>query len=272
MTPPEAPPKYLDCVLITGASAGLGEEYARQLAPLSKHLVLIARRQEKLVELGKSLKEIHPNLKVSCFSADLALEGDRTLLFDHLEKESIIPNLLVNNAGLGDYGEFIHADWEKVKSMLDVNVTALTELTFKLLPKMIEQDSGAIINVSSIASLIPIPDFAVYAATKAYVTSFSEALNIELKEFGIPVLTVCPGPIKTEFGEVASREDTGGFNPSNSLYVEKETVVTDSLVALFREQPRIYPGLKIALMATAVTLLPLCVVRLVMSRRPRKQS
>ena len=134
-------------------------------------------------------------------------------LVSGLAMQGLVPDLLVNNAGLGDYGEFAAADWERVEAMLRVNIRALTRLCHAVVPAMRELGGGSIINVSSLASIVPMPDFAVYAATKAYVTSFSEALRLEVETHGIRVLALCPGPVPTEFGDVARRPGwpDGGF-------------------------------------------------------------
>ncbi len=259
------------CALITGASSGIGEEYAIQLAPLCEQLVLVARRQDRLLALHSKLTTEFPNLSVIIHATDLSIEGERVRLFDYLQSHNIYPTLLVNNAGLGDYGEFMASQWDRVKSMLEVNMVALTHLTYLLAPHMQAQKCGAIINVSSIASLLPLPDFAVYAATKAYVTSFSEAIREELAEDNIPVLTVCPGPISTEFGAVAARKGVG-FNDKHfeKLKVSKESVVRESLYALQAKKARLYPGLPVALLATFITIAPICLLRYINSQRLRR--
>ena len=265
---------YLQCALITGASSGLGREYAIQLAPSSKHLVLVARREDKLKELQELLLSIHSFLKVSIYVTDLADKTERATLFEQLQTADISPTLLVNNAGLGDYGEFSSSDWNKVESMLEVNMTALTHLSHHFVPQMKKNKIGAILNVSSLASLLPIPDFAVYAATKAYVTSFGEALRSELAKDNIPVLTVCPGPIKTEFGDVAARSDEERFQSElyKHLNVPAEQVVRESLHALAQNNPRLFPGWKIALIAAGISLLPYFAIRAFNAGRFRKST
>ena len=258
------------CALVTGASSGLGEEFALQIAPRVEKLVLVARRESHLQELAERIRIRHPRVAVAVYVADLTDAAARGNLLETLNIRGLIPDLLVNNAGLGDYGEFATAEWEKLNAMLQVNIQALTHLTHQLLPQMILR-GGAIINVSSLASVIPIPDFAVYAATKAYVTSFSEALRIELKEHHIPVLAVCPGPVRTEFGTVARRDESSpGMPARDSFYVPKEQVVRESLRALDRGAARVYPGWKTAAAAMALTTLPIFIIRAVMSFRPRK--
>jgi len=267
-------PTYLRkhrCALITGASSGLGEEYARQLAPDCESLVLVARRGDLLEQLASQLEETSPDTKVHCLIADLTLEDQRNALVKTCESMSLQPDLLVNNAGMGDYGDFAGAEWSKLDAMLQVNVTALTHLCHAFLPNMLvdEEGQGAIINVSSLASTLPIPDFAVYAATKAYVSSFSEALRMELREFAIPVLAVCPGPVRTNFGKIAMRSDDHSSLPAREgFYVTAEQVVADSIRALDADRARVYPGWKVALLAAGISILPMVLLRpLVASRR-----
>lgn len=262
-------PRYA-CALVTGASAGIGAEFARQLAPRCEVLVLVARRAERLVELAGELEEAHPGLRVMPLEADLTDPSARLQAVGHLLSKGLVPDLLINNAGMGDYGEFATSDWMKVEAMLRLNVEALTHLTHALLPTMIEQRAGAILNVSSLASIVPMPDFAVYAATKAYVTSFSEALRIEVREHGIRVMALCPGPVHTEFGEIAGRGPGTDFGAREWFYVPQEQVVREALEGLAADKPRVYPGLRVALAAAAISLVPIAIIRLVMASRPRK--
>jgi hypothetical protein len=263
--------KFYSCALITGASSGLGEEFALQIAPRVEKLILVARREALLLDLAQTLRESHPKLTIVPWVADLSEPEDCRRLLEHLVAAGLLPDLLINNAGLGDYGEFASAEWGKLSAMLRVNVEALTQLAHALAPKMIAQGGGAIVNVSSLASVIPIPDFAVYAATKAYVTSFSEALRIELRGHGVRVLAVCPGPVRTGFGSVARRSETSqGMPAKKSFYVAKEQVVAESLAALERGVARVYPGLKTQLAARGLLAMPLVLLRFVMGFRPRR--
>lgn len=258
------------CALVTGASSGLGEEFALQIAPRVEKIVLVARREPLLQALADRIRARHPQVAVAVFVMDLTQPAERERLVETLRARGVTPDLLINNAGLGDYGEFATAEWEKIDSMLQVNIAALTHLTHLLVPGMIRR-SGAIINVSSLASLLPIPDFAVYAATKAYVTSFSEALRIELKEHHIPVLAVCPGPVKTGFGNTSRRgPDSPGMPAQKALYVPKQQVVSESLAALDRRAARVYPGLKTAVAAVILTTIPIVLLRIALSFRPRR--
>lgn len=262
-------PDHFACAVITGASAGLGEEYALQLAPVSVHLVLVARRAGLLENLAKRIRSDFPETAVSAIAADLSDSAERQRVAATLRNADLRPDLLVNNAGLGDYGEFATAGWPKLEAMLQVNIEALTHLTHLLLPTM--PRGGAVLNVSSLASLMPIPDFAVYAATKAYVTSFSEALRIELRERGIRVTAVCPGPVHTEFGNVARRDESLPGIPSRAcFYVPRRQVVAESLRALAAGRARVFPGLRIAAAALVLSAIPMVLMRCIMQRRPRR--
>lgn len=264
--------KRYRCALVTGASSGLGEEYARQLAPICDSLVIVARRKKQLNQLMVELSSASPGTAVYVIPADLTLANERIELLNQLKAMALSPDLLVNNAGMGDYGSFETAEWRKLDDMLQLNVTALTHLCHLFLPDMLrEGGGGSIINVSSLASTLPIPDFAVYAATKAYVSSFSEALRLELREYHIPVLAVCPGPVHTGFGKVATREEKMNSLPSREgFYVSAEKVVSDSICALHADRARIYPGWKIALLAGAISLMPMALVRVVSLNRRGK--
>ena len=259
------------CALITGASSGLGAEFARQLAPDCEAVILVARRGDLLKQLADELGVTSPATEVHCVTTDLTDAQDREGLFKILQAMELTPDLLINSAGMGDYGEFSSADWRRLDAMMQVNMVALTHLTHRFLPGMIANGAGAILNVSSLASVLPIPDFSVYAATKAYVTSFSEALRLELLNHGVNVLALCPGPVHTEFGSVAQRGEHSNKTPGGEMiYVDPAQVVAEGSAALQRGKARHYPGLKIAIAAAAMGLLPMAAVRLIMGRRPRK--
>ena len=155
--------------------------------------------------------------------------------------------------------------------MLSVNMDALTHLTHAFLPTIREQ-RGGVVNLSSLAANLPIPDFAVYSATKAYVSSFSEALRLELKKQGVSVLAVCPGPVATEFGQTARREGftQDFFRARNAFYTDKETVVEETLAALLKNEPLLFPGIKVKMASFLIRMAPLCLIRFIMSFRPRR--
>lgn len=251
--------------LITGASSGLGAEFARQLAPYARTLVLVARRGDRLDELKSTLSAIHPGLDIRPYVADLAHEDQRTALVSWLDTEEIGIDFLVNNAGLGDHGDFAGSDWDRVKAMLDVNIAALTHLTHLLVPSMIASGRAAVLNVSSVASFFPLPNMAVYSATKAYVTSFSEAIGIELRPHGITVTALCPGPVPTEFFDVATRPGTEDqadhFKTYPAFVVTQQEAVAAGLEAVARDRARVIPGPLLAAAVAVALLVPFCVLR-----------
>ncbi len=249
--------------LITGASAGIGREFARQLAGRGRSLILVARREQKLNELCEDLKQQHPNLTVHICKTDLANLTQLKELVAWLEREKIDVDLLINNAGLGDLGPFATSDPIRNEQMTLVNMVALTSLTRHLLPQMIARKRGGILNVSSSAGFLPIPNFAVYAATKAYVTSFSEALRAELHGTGVSICALCPGPVHTEFQEVASRPGRNvkpGPGPE-FIQVTVEQVVRDALAALEADRPLVIPGVAMKLGMFLVRMTPMSILR-----------
>src|SRR6266699_6963252 len=171
--------------LITGASSGIGREFARQLANRADSLILLARREQRLDQLTNELRQQHPNLTVHIRKTDLANLTQLKELVASLKRENIDVDLLINNAGLGDSGPFATSDPARNEQMTLVNIVALISLTRHLLPRMIARKRGWILNVSSSAGFLPIPGCAVYAATKAYVNSFSEALRAEVRDNGV---------------------------------------------------------------------------------------
>jgi short-subunit dehydrogenase len=258
---------FAECtVLITGASAGIGREFARQLAPVVNTMVLIARRYDRLEALELELKIVNPRLEVFCRQLDLRDQSELERFCDWLDESGLSVDLLVNNAGLGDRGAFIDSEWERVHSMLQVNIVALTYLTYRLLPSMRKSGCGAILNVSSVVGFFPMPNFAVYAATKAYVTSFSEALRAELRNSNISVTAVCPGPIPTEFGDVASRLPQGYAVPiPELLVVPPREVVRTALQAVSRDQARVIPGTLVNLLTSTLIFIPMFLKRLILN-------
>ncbi len=193
-----------DTVLITGASMGLGAEFARQLAARGAALYLTARRLDLLEALAAELRE-SCRVRVEVFACDLAAPGAAQRVEEWIQgfEAGLRPNWLVNNAGFGDHGCFGRMEPERVRDMVAVNAGALTELTSRLLPaiKAAPRGTGRILNVGSLAGFQPLPWFAVYAATKAFVLSLSEGLAEELGDsHGIRVTCICPGPVKTSFG------------------------------------------------------------------------
>ena len=247
--------------VITGASAGIGREFARQLASRAKLLVLVARRRDRLEQLRTELVARNPALLVNIHQTDLSNLDQTMQLAALLTKEPI--DFLINNAGVGDHGSFATADPIHVNEQLQVNALALTALTRALLPRMIAQTRGAILNVSSSAGFLPLAGMAVYAATKAYVTSFSEAIRAETRECGITVTALCPGPVHTEFAEVANRKEHRGKPRDNFVHVPVEKVARAGLKAIERDQPVVVPGIAMKITMAIARALPLSLLRVV---------
>ncbi len=207
--------------LITGASSGIGKELARIHAAHRGDLVLLARRQEKLEELKTEIEEEH-GVSVYLIAKDLTAEDAPEQVFNELDNVGIEIEYLINNAGFGGLGKFHERDWKDDRAMIQLNIIALSELTLRFLPSMVARNSGRILNVSSTASLVPGPLQAVYYATKAYVTSFSNAIAEELHETKITVTALLPGATETEFAETSGMDKTELFNKAASARMVAE--------------------------------------------------
>ncbi|WP_331280795.1 SDR family NAD(P)-dependent oxidoreductase [Bacillus sp. UNC41MFS5] len=194
--------------LITGATSGLGYEFVKLFANDGYNLVLVARNEKRLKEIQQS----YTNIEVTIIPKDLSVHGAAKEVFEEIENRGIDIDVLVNNAGFGLMGKFDELDIQKQLNMIQLNVSALSELTYCCLQKMKQKNSGRILNVASTAAFQPGPLMAVYYATKAFVLSFSEALVEELSGSSITVTTLCPGATKTNFGSVASVEGTKMFS------------------------------------------------------------
>jgi short-subunit dehydrogenase len=195
-------PQADSTAVVTGASSGIGEEIARLLAARGHGLVLVARREERLTELAAELAGSH-DIRAEAIGADLADPAARDALEKRIGEMGLTVEVLVNNAGFGGFGAFAEQDREREVGMIRLNVEALVDLEGRFLPGMVERGGGAVINIASTASFQPIPDNATYAATKAFVLSHGEAVHEELRGSGVTLTTVCPGPVKTEFADVA---------------------------------------------------------------------
>ena len=219
--------------LITGASAGLGVEFARQLAGRGQRLVLAARRTERIETLAKELGNAR------AVTADLSTPDGAAKLLADIASAGEHVELLVNNAGFGLGGKFAELDAKRQREMIDLNIGALTDLARAVAPAMIARKSGGILNVASTAAFQAGPGMAVYFATKAYVLSLSEALHEELKPHGIKVSALCPGPTRTEFGAVAGFGDNSGFD---RMAMDAPAVVAAGLAGLDKNHAVVVPG------------------------------
>ena len=238
--------------LITGASAGLGEEFARQLLGRGDRLVLVARRKDRLDALAKELGNAR------AVALDLSHAESAKRLMADLEVHGEHVDTLINNAGFGLIGRFAKRDPKRLRAMIDLNVGTLTDLCRAVAPGMIERGRGAILNVASTAAFQAGPGMAVYFATKAYVLSLSEALHEELKPHGIKVSALCPGPTKTEFGDVAGFTSNGWFD---RISMDSRTVVRKGLAGLDKNRAVVVPGLLNKAGAAGTRLIPRIVTR-----------
>ena len=238
--------------LITGASAGLGVEFARQLSARGHRLVLVARRKERLDDLARELGNAR------AVAIDLSKANAAAKLMADVEANGESVDLLVNNAGFGLIGRFAELDAGREREMIDLNVGTLTDLCRLVAPQMIERKSGAILNVASTAAFQPGPKMAVYFATKAFVLSLSEALHEELKPHGIRVTCLCPGPTRTEFGDVAGFGGNGLFE---RVAMTAPEVVKTGLAALDKNRAVIVAGLVNKIVAASTRFTPRPLVR-----------
>lgn len=224
--------------LVTGASAGIGAEYLRQLAPRCAALTAVARRGERLRALAA---ELAPLCELQVLEADLRQREGQARVVEHLRQHGPF-DLLVNNAGYSTFGPFARADLDDELGMLQLHEQATLTLTRAALPGMLERGAGALVNVSSIGAFVPLPGVATYAATKAFLLSFSRSLQAEVAGRGIRVQCLCPGYTRTE---IHSRETFAGFDPAQvpeELWMESDAVVAESLAALDRGELLVVPG------------------------------
>ena len=238
--------------LITGASAGLGVEFARQCSRRGDEVVLVARRKERLDELAAEIGNAH------VIAADLSEPGAATKIVAETIARGMWVRTLINNAGFGLIGPFEKLPLDRQLEMIDLNVRALTNLAYVVLNDMRLNGEGEILNVASTAAFQPGPKMAVYFATKAFVLSFTEALHEELKPHGIKVSCLCPGPTRTEFGEVAGFGGNGLFDKTA---MDAPQVVEAGLKGLDANKAVVIPGLLNKIGAVSGRFVPRSVVR-----------
>lgn len=197
--------------VITGASSGIGREFAQLFAKDNVHLVLVARDEVALGQLAQELRTTY-GVKALVHAADLSDISMAEGLYDFVKQKQLSVQYLINSAGFGDYDSVIEADWDKLQAMINLNITTLTYLSKVFAKDMQQQGSGRIVNLASIAAFLPGPNMAVYYATKAYVLRFSEALASELRSSGVTVTALCPGPTASQFATAAGAEKSEAFS------------------------------------------------------------
>lgn len=242
----------MTAALITGGSGGIGEAFARRLAAEGFDLFLTARNEDKLMSICSDLERNY-GISANFFAADLTNTETPGALFEFAEKNNIRVDWLINNAGFGSMGDFVSLDLENELNMIKLNVSSLAALTHLFLPQMRKNGNGVVINVSSAAGFQPIPFMATYAATKAFVSSFSEAIAEENRPFGITVLALCPGPTETNFFDAAKMdaESTAIKIPQTA-----DEVVETALRAIKRKRTKILSGWTNFLVGTLASITP----------------
>lgn len=239
--------------LVTGASAGIGEQLAWLFARHGNDLVLVARREQRLEELAREMKA-ETGVTAHVAAVDLAAPNGARRLYEEIGRRGIEVEYLVNNAGFGTFGPFVETDPDETMRLVRLNIAALTELTALLLPPMVARHSGRVLNVASAAAFQPGPLMATYYASKAYVLHLSEALNEELEGTGVSVTALCPGPVRTEFQQVAGMETSGLV--LNKRLIGVEEVAQAGYDAMMRGKPMVVPGIATKLLAFSVRFAP----------------
>lgn len=240
--------------LVTGASSGIGREFAREFASRGYGVTLAARRQERLDRLAEEISAEY-KVRAEAVATDLADEESRRSLVGRVSDLGLRVDLLVNNAGFGTNGRFIELDRDREIEELRLNCEAVVDLSRTFLPGMVERNNGGVINIASVGAYQPVPYMATYAATKAFVLSFSEALHSELSGTDVTVTAVCPGPVPTEFSSVAGNEYSFEVLPNFAL-VQPEDIASKSVKAFEKGRRTIDPGFFNSLQARIARPLP----------------
>ncbi len=250
-------------VVITGASRGIGAEYARVLASQGYDLLLVSRDDARLAQLSREL-ETSARVQAHMCIADLAQPQAAHRVFAESRRHRHAPDMLINNAGFGLYGDFASHPLPRIQAMLQLHVHTVVESLRLFLPGMIERGSGVIINVASIAGMMPIPYLAEYAATKAFMLSLSESLAREVQSTGVSIQACCPGPTETDFHASA------GFRPSNPLIRQTAAqVVHESLAAVRKKRSVVTIGWQGKLAAMAMKCVPNAILVSMAGQRAR---
>ncbi len=245
----------MKAALITGASSGIGLELAHVMAKEKHNLVLVARSIDKLNELADELIKTY-GIKVKTYKADLSKAEEIENLYQQTQNDDIEVSYLINNAGFGEYGKFIKNDWEKLNSMMQLNMVSLVHLTSLYSKNMVSSKFGKIMNVASTAAFQALPYFAAYAATKSFVLNFSQAIASELKPHGITVTALCPGLTETGFVEGANMEGTKFLDKAKSSMATAEDVAEYGYEAMMKGKTVAVHGMVNSIMAQSSRFLP----------------
>lgn len=242
------------CALITGASIGIGADFARQFAALGCDLVIVSRTEARLRVLAADITARH-GVAVEVIAMDLGEPGVGQRLYDEVRARGLDIDILVNNAGLGLYGDFAGQSLAQIRGMLRLNIDTLTDLTHLFLPAMLERRFGIILQVGSIASFMPGPLYAAYSASKAYVLSLGESLNRELKGTGVSCTVLCPGVTATDFFNAAGQADKYTLY-QRLVMMRSDDVARTGIAAAMRGKPSVLPGFVNKLQVFGLRLTP----------------
>ena len=248
--------KNLRYTLITGASMGIGYELAKLFAKDKRNLILISRNILKLQDVKNELSKFNIDIKI--LALDLKNSEDIQDLFNYIEANKLNINILINNAGIGTFGDFNNIEWKSEEALIDINIKALTKLTKYFLPKVVKEKEGGILNVASTAAFCSGPRMATYYASKAYVLNLTEAIYEEYKAAGIKISCLCPGPVKTSF------QDKAGIKKSKSAkkyLMDAEEVAKICYKDFYKRKVIIIPGFKNKLLVMGNKLLPRSISR-----------
>jgi uncharacterized protein len=234
-------PSVSNTALVTGASSGIGASIADQLGARGFSLILVARREERLISLATDLSAEH-GVDVEVIACDLAREDERDRLQFEIRGGGRPVEVLVNNAGFGHQADFARSPRERMVEMVHLNVEAVVDLTGRFLPPMVERGRGSVINIASTGAFQPLPGSAVYGASKAFVLSFSEAIRTELRGSGVSVTAVCPGPVRTEFMTVAEVPGVEDRTPG-IVWTAAEDVAKQAVEGAEHDKRVVVPGL-----------------------------
>jgi hypothetical protein len=233
-------PSVVGTSVVTGASSGIGAAIATELASRGHSLTLVARREERLRTLATELTSAH-GVAAEVIVADLGKPEGREQMVEELRGRARVVEVLVNNAGFGHQADFATSPRERMMEMVDLNVGAVVDLTSRFLTGMVDRGRGSVINVASTAAFQPLPGSAVYAASKSFVLSFSEAIRTELRGTGVTVTAVCPGPVKTEFTEVAGFGGVEDRTPS-AVWMSAEEIARHAVDGAANDRRVVVPG------------------------------
>ena len=251
--------------LVTGASTGIGYELSKLFAKDKHNLILVSRNKNKLQSVKNELLKYNIDIKI--LALDLESSEDIQSLFNYIEINKLAVNILINNAGIGTFGDFNDIEWSKEEALIDINIKALTQLTKYFLPKIIDYKNGGVLNVASTAAFCSGPRMAAYYASKAYVLNLTEAIYEEYKGNGINISCLCPGPVKTSF------QGKAGIKKSESAkkyLMDAEEVAKVCYKDFNKGKLIIIPGIKNKLLVMGNKLLPRSISRKIILKTNRK--